>query len=68
MKELLVNYVETAKFPEVLEADFVVMANDIFHRVSDEVKQGNIPKAEKVMETKTTGYFTIKKARLAGKS
>ncbi|HLD15543.1 MAG TPA: type II/IV secretion system ATPase subunit [Candidatus Nanoarchaeia archaeon] len=39
MKETLVQYSEKAKMLEVLEADFVTMANDVFHRVSDQVQE-----------------------------
>ncbi len=39
IKETLVNYAKKAKKPNLLEADFVVLANDEFHKVSDRIKQ-----------------------------
>jgi type IV secretory pathway ATPase VirB11/archaellum biosynthesis ATPase len=39
IKEALVQAAEKAKNDQILEADFAVLANDQFHRVSDEVKQ-----------------------------
>lgn len=39
VKQLLVDYAESAKRPEVLEAEFVVKANDEFHNISEEVLQ-----------------------------
>ncbi|MBS3133381.1 type II/IV secretion system ATPase subunit [Candidatus Woesearchaeota archaeon] len=38
VKEAIVSASEKAKMPELLEAGFVVAANDQFHRISDEVK------------------------------
>lgn len=37
MKETLIQYADKAKNPDILEAEFVVLANDHFHRISDEV-------------------------------
>ena len=37
-KEALVDLAEKAKMPSLLEADFVVNANDAFHKISDKVK------------------------------
>ncbi|MBD3304561.1 hypothetical protein GF343_05435 [Candidatus Woesearchaeota archaeon] len=39
IKEALVKAAEKAKNDQILEADFAVLANDQFHRISDEVKQ-----------------------------
>lgn len=39
MKERLVKFSEKMKDPELLEAQFVVLANDEFHRVSDKIKE-----------------------------
>jgi len=39
IKETIVNIAEKAKDPSLLEADFVVEANDQFHKISDNVKQ-----------------------------
>lgn len=38
-KETLVNIAEQAKMPSLLEADFVVLANDQFHKLSDKIKE-----------------------------
>jgi type IV secretory pathway ATPase VirB11/archaellum biosynthesis ATPase len=38
-KETLVNYAQTSKMPELLEAPFVVVANDEFHKISEAVKE-----------------------------
>jgi type IV secretory pathway ATPase VirB11/archaellum biosynthesis ATPase len=44
IKTKLVNYAEKMKRPELLESDFVVLANDSFHRISDAVleKEGKL--------------------------
>ena len=44
LKERLVEYSKKIKKPELLEADFVVLANDAFHKISDAVleKEGNL--------------------------
>ena len=44
IKETLVNFAKKSKMPNLLEADFVVQANDEFHRVSESVRQevGNL--------------------------
>ena len=39
IKETLVNYSNKIKNDDVLEAGFVIQSNDMFHRVSDRVKQ-----------------------------
>ncbi len=39
VKKLLVDYAERAKNPKLIEAEFVILANDQFHRISDEVRQ-----------------------------
>ena len=39
IKETLVNYAEKTKLNEILEAGFVVNSNDMFHRISDEVRE-----------------------------
>lgn len=39
IKETLVNESTKAKLPDLLEAPFVVLCNDQFHRISDQVKQ-----------------------------
>lgn len=39
IKEKLIECADALKKPELLEADFAVMLNDEFHRVSDEVKE-----------------------------
>ena len=38
-KEALVNFAEKAKMPGLLEADFVINANDQFHKISDKIKE-----------------------------
>ncbi len=44
IKKKLVEYAKRVKKPELLEADFVVLANDAFHRISDAVlgKEGEL--------------------------
>jgi type IV secretory pathway ATPase VirB11/archaellum biosynthesis ATPase len=44
VKETLVTFAEKTKTPSLLEADFVIHANDEFHRISDKVKEevGNV--------------------------
>ncbi|MBT4175014.1 type II/IV secretion system ATPase subunit [archaeon] len=37
-KKLLVEYSDKAKLPNILEAEFVVMSNDMFHRISEKVQ------------------------------
>jgi hypothetical protein len=39
MKQMLVDTAEKARRPDLLEADFVVRANDMFHIYSDRVKE-----------------------------
>lgn len=39
IKEKLMEYSEKLKKPEILEADFAVLVNDEFHKISDEVKE-----------------------------
>ena len=39
IKETLVKYSERIKDPELLEAEFVVLANDQFHRLSESVRE-----------------------------
>ena len=39
IKEALIEAADKAKNDAILEADFTVLANDQFHRISDEVKQ-----------------------------
>jgi hypothetical protein len=39
LKETLVNYASTLKNPILLEAPFVIKANDEFHMVSDKVRE-----------------------------
>ncbi|MBI2208660.1 type II/IV secretion system ATPase subunit [Candidatus Woesearchaeota archaeon] len=39
IKETLVNYAEKANMLNLLEADFVVMANDEFHKISEKIKE-----------------------------
>ena len=38
-KETIVNYSKKSKMPELLEAEFVSIANDQFHKISEEVKE-----------------------------
>lgn len=38
VKETIVNYSDKMKDPQLLEAEFVVQANDEFHRISDRIK------------------------------
>jgi hypothetical protein len=38
-KEALVNYSKKSKMPELLEAEFVSITNDQFHKISEEVKE-----------------------------
>ena len=44
MKEALVNISDKAKMPSLLEAEFNILANDHFHRISDKIKEevGNL--------------------------
>ncbi|MBS3165246.1 type II/IV secretion system ATPase subunit [Candidatus Woesearchaeota archaeon] len=44
VKETLVQYATKAAMPDLLEADFVVLSNDEFHRRSDQVREesGNL--------------------------
>jgi archaeal flagellar protein FlaI len=44
MKEALVNYSKKQKRPELLEAEFVIKANDAFHKISDTIldKEGKL--------------------------
>ncbi|MBA3064114.1 type II/IV secretion system ATPase subunit, partial [Candidatus Woesearchaeota archaeon] len=39
IKKMLLDYSLKLKKPELLEADFVINANDIFHRISDKVDE-----------------------------
>lgn len=39
MKETLVNYANKIKNKDLLEADFVIQSNDMFHRISSEVRE-----------------------------
>jgi len=39
IKETLVEMSNKSKMPDLLEASFVVMANDIFHKISDQVRE-----------------------------
>ena len=39
VKETLVNYSKKSKMQELLESEFVAIANDQFHRISEEVKE-----------------------------
>src|SRR3990167_8712524 len=39
IKETLVNYAEKANMLNLLEADFVVMSNDEFHKISERIKE-----------------------------
>lgn len=38
-KEMIVDYSDKLKDPSLLEADFVVLSNDMFHKISDNVKE-----------------------------
>ena len=38
-KETLVKYSEIHNMPELLEAPFVILSNDIFHKVSEQIKK-----------------------------
>jgi hypothetical protein len=38
-KETLVKYSDKAKMPELLEAPFVILCNDMFHRISESVRE-----------------------------
>nr|MBI4156717.1 type II/IV secretion system ATPase subunit [Candidatus Woesearchaeota archaeon] len=44
IKEKLIDYSDKANMPDLLEADFVVDANDMFHIISDNIKEevGNL--------------------------
>jgi type IV secretory pathway ATPase VirB11/archaellum biosynthesis ATPase len=44
MKRKLVEYAKSIKMPKLLEAEFVVLANDAFHKISDSVleKEGKL--------------------------
>ena len=37
-KETLVNYSEKEKLPKLLEAPFIILSNDMFHKISESVK------------------------------
>jgi 23S rRNA A2030 N6-methylase RlmJ len=39
VKQTIVNMAEKARKPEILEADFVVRANDMFHIISDKIRK-----------------------------
>ena len=39
IKETLVDYANKTKNPELIEADFVALSNDVFHRFSGEVRE-----------------------------
>jgi type IV secretory pathway ATPase VirB11/archaellum biosynthesis ATPase len=39
IKEAIVDYSKKSKMPEILEAEFVTMANDEFHKISEEIKE-----------------------------
>ena len=39
IKEKLIDYSDKANMPDLLEADFVVDANDMFHIISDNIKE-----------------------------
>ena len=39
IKETLVNYSKKSKMPELLEAEFVSISNDQFHKISEEIKE-----------------------------
>jgi len=39
IKEQIVSVAEKTKDPDILEADFIVLCNDEFHKISDKVKQ-----------------------------
>jgi len=39
IKETLVKYAEKSKMPDLLEAGFVVASNDVFHRLSNQIKE-----------------------------
>jgi hypothetical protein len=43
-KEKLVQYAEKQKMPDLLEAEFVILSNDQFHRISEKVREevGNL--------------------------
>jgi hypothetical protein len=38
-KETLVNYSEKNKMPDLLEAPFVILSNDMFHKISESVRE-----------------------------
>ncbi len=39
IKEKMVQYAEKQNMPDILEADFVILSNDQFHRISDDVRE-----------------------------
>ncbi|MBW2993381.1 type II/IV secretion system ATPase subunit, partial [Candidatus Woesearchaeota archaeon] len=39
IKKAIVDYSKKSKMPDILEADFVALSNDQFHRISEEVKE-----------------------------
>lgn len=50
IKEELVNYSIRTSMPELLEADFVVQANNAFHQISEKIHQEvGLPVSEKVL-------------------
>ncbi len=49
IKQEIVNIAKKSKKPELLEADFVSLANNVFHEISDEVREEiGLPLSEKV--------------------
>jgi type IV secretory pathway ATPase VirB11/archaellum biosynthesis ATPase len=49
IKQEIVDYAEKINNPEILEAEFTVMSNNAFHKISDEVSRDiGLPKSEEV--------------------
>ncbi|MFH1592872.1 MAG: type II/IV secretion system ATPase subunit [Candidatus Woesearchaeota archaeon] len=66
MKKAIVDYANKAKMLDLLEAPFVISANDEFHRVSDELKEeiGHLDHKRIFFEWDTWVKREIKKKRL----
>ncbi len=63
IKETIVNESDKSKMPELLEAEFVILCNDEFHKISDKVKEevGNLDSKRIFFEWNEWLKRTIKK-------
>ncbi len=70
IKETLVDYAEKFELPELLEAKDVVHFNDLFHRITEEVKDSSgILDSKKIFsrwEQELNRYIKIKKMEIRG--